>query len=176
MAEKTKTNDHGDVIFCEDDVIDIIYNNPDFDISKLFLQDVSKYTESLKQLGLDLPVLKSVPKREKTLDFKKRISAHIAEVEQTITDKRIDAEQCEDLELKENIYDQIDELIKEKDAQLETILEEILPEAFAVVKETARRFTNNDTVTVTATDFDKEKAAFNEYVSVEEDKATWNTS
>ena len=71
MAEKTKTNDHGDVIFCEDDVIDIIYNNPDFDISKLFLQDVSKYTESLKQLGLDLPVLKSVPKREKTLDFDK---------------------------------------------------------------------------------------------------------
>ena len=146
-------------------------NKADKDIKKLqpIVAAINEHFESYQNLDND-------SLREKTLDFKKRIAAHIAEVEQTITDKRIDAEQCEDLELKENIYDQIDELIKEKDAQLETILEEILPEAFAVVKETARRFTNNDTVTVTATDFDKEKAAFNEYVSVEEDKATWNTS
>ena len=71
MAEKTKINDHGDVIFSEDDVIDIIYSNPDFDISKLFLGDISKYTESLKHLGLDLPVLKSVPERGKPAEFDK---------------------------------------------------------------------------------------------------------
>ena len=42
MVEKTKTNEHGDVIFTEDDAIDLLYTNPDFDISKLFFEDTAK--------------------------------------------------------------------------------------------------------------------------------------
>ena len=52
MAEKTKINEHGDVIFSEEDVIDLLYTNPEFDISKLYLTDIEQYQDSLKQLGV----------------------------------------------------------------------------------------------------------------------------
>tara|TARA_A100001391_G_scaffold179909_1_gene145091 strand:- start:377 stop:898 length:522 start_codon:yes stop_codon:yes gene_type:complete len=69
MAEKTKTNDHGDVIYSEEDAIELIYSNPEFDISKLYFGDVSRYTDSLKELGIDLPVISQAPKRKKPADF-----------------------------------------------------------------------------------------------------------
>ena len=64
MAEKTKINDHGDVIFSEEDAIDLLYTDPSFDISKLYFNDIEKYSASLKELGIDLPVINTVPKRE----------------------------------------------------------------------------------------------------------------
>ena len=73
MAAKTKTkiNDHGDVIFSEEDVIELLYTDPDFDISKLYLDNTDKYSDSLKELGIDLPVINTVPKREKPEIFDK---------------------------------------------------------------------------------------------------------
>ena len=73
MAAKTKTkiNDHGDVIFSEEDVIELLYTDPDFDISKLYLDNTDKYSDSLKELGIDLPVINTVPKREKSEIFDK---------------------------------------------------------------------------------------------------------
>ena len=69
MAAKTKINDHGDVIFSEEDAIDILYNNPDFDISKLYFEDIKKYSQSLKELGIDLPVINTAPKRVEPKEF-----------------------------------------------------------------------------------------------------------
>ena len=69
MAAKTKINDHGDVIFSEEDIIDLLYTNPDFDISKLYFSDIDKYANSLKELGIDLPVIKTAPHREDLSDF-----------------------------------------------------------------------------------------------------------
>ena len=71
MAEKTKINDHGDVIFSEEDVIELLYTDPDFDISKLYLNDIEKYSQSLKELGIDLPVINTLPKRPKPEIFDK---------------------------------------------------------------------------------------------------------
>ena len=71
MAEKTKINDHGDVIFSEEDVIELLYTDPDFDISKLYFNDIDKYSDSLKELGIDLPVINTVPKRPKPAEFDK---------------------------------------------------------------------------------------------------------
>ena len=65
MAAKTKINDHGDVIFSEEDVIELLYTDPDFDISKLYLDNIDKYSESLRELGIDLPVINTAPKRPK---------------------------------------------------------------------------------------------------------------
>ena len=65
MAAKTKINDHGDVIFSEEDVIDLLYTDPDFDISKLYFSDIEKYSNSLKELGIDLPVINRAPERPK---------------------------------------------------------------------------------------------------------------
>jgi DNA polymerase III alpha subunit len=69
MAEKTKTNEHGDVIFSEEDAIDLIYNNPDFDIGKLFFEDTEKYSSALKELDLDLPSINTAPDREPLAEF-----------------------------------------------------------------------------------------------------------
>jgi len=71
MAAKTKINDHGDVIFSEEDVIELLYTDPEFDISKLYLNDIDKYSQSLKELGIDLPVINKVPKRSNPAIFDK---------------------------------------------------------------------------------------------------------
>ena len=73
MAAKTNTkiNDHGDVIFSEEDVIELLYKDPDFDISKLYLNNIDKYSQSLKELGIDLPGLNKAPKRPTTQEFDK---------------------------------------------------------------------------------------------------------
>jgi len=73
MAEKTKINDHGDVIFSEEDAIDLLYADPEFDISKLYFKDIIQYSESLKTLGISLPVIQTVPQREKPALFDKKI-------------------------------------------------------------------------------------------------------
>jgi DNA polymerase III alpha subunit len=71
MAAKTNTkiNDHGDVIFSEDDVIELLYTDPDFDISKLYFNDIKKYSQSLKELGVNLPVINTAPKRPTPVEF-----------------------------------------------------------------------------------------------------------
>ena len=78
MAVKTNTkiNDHGDVIFSEEDVIELLYTDPNFDISKLYLNDIDKYSQSLKELGIDLPVINTAPKREKPELFDKANCEH----------------------------------------------------------------------------------------------------
>lgn len=61
MAAKTKINEYGDCVYTESDVLDLLYQNPDLDISKLHLDDTAKYMEALKQLGIDLPIMSSEP-------------------------------------------------------------------------------------------------------------------
>jgi DNA polymerase III alpha subunit len=74
MAAKTniKINDHGDVIFSEEDVIELLYTDPNFDISKLYLNDIEKYSDSLKELGIDLPVINKAPERPTPAEFDKQ--------------------------------------------------------------------------------------------------------
>ena len=72
MAEKTKINDHGDVIFSEEDAIELLYTDPDFDISKLYFNNIDKYSDSLNELGIDLPVINTVPERPTTAEFDKQ--------------------------------------------------------------------------------------------------------
>lgn len=63
MAAKTKTNDYGDCIYTDDEAIDLIYSNPQIDISKLFFTDIDQYSKALKDLGINLPKINTVPKR-----------------------------------------------------------------------------------------------------------------
>ena len=71
MVAKIKINDTGDCIFTEQDAIDLLYTNPEFDISKLFFEDTEQYNNSLKQLGLNLPIINTVPDRPAPVDFDK---------------------------------------------------------------------------------------------------------
>ncbi|MBR6457176.1 MAG: preprotein translocase subunit SecA, partial [Bacteroidales bacterium] len=82
----------------------------------------------------------------------------------------------EDLPISEKVKlaDESDKLVKDEDDAIEKGLNEILPEAFAIVKSTARRFAQNETITVTATDFDRDLAAEGrDFISIEGDKAIW---
>lgn len=114
--------------------------------------------------------------RGKTLDFKQRISDYLQEIDNEINSLKESAEATEDMELKTSTYDKIDKLTKDRDKKLEEVLLEILPEAFAVVKETARRFTENKEIEVTATQFDRDIAARKPNVSIQGDKAIWKNT
>ncbi|WP_156307546.1 preprotein translocase subunit SecA [Sphingobacterium endophyticum] len=114
--------------------------------------------------------------RGKTLDFKQRISDYLQEIDTEINGLKESAEATEDMELKTSTYDKIDKLTKDRDKKLEEVLLEILPEAFAVVKDTARRFTENKEIEVTASQFDRDIAARKPNVSIQGDKAFWKNT
>jgi preprotein translocase subunit SecA len=113
--------------------------------------------------------------RGKTADFKKRIAERSAKEQGQIDSirKKIDAEPEMDVESKEKLYEEIDELEKTIIKNNAEILDEILPEAFAVVKETARRFASNPELEVTATQMDRDFAAKKDSVQIRGDKAYW---
>ncbi|KQS35401.1 preprotein translocase subunit SecA [Pedobacter sp. Leaf194] len=112
--------------------------------------------------------------RAKTIEFKGRISSFLADIDAKISALKADAEgEDVDLHQKTAIYDQVDALGKDRDAELEKVLLEILPEAFAVVKETSRRLSENEYLEVTATQFDRDYAARKSNVKIVGDKAQW---
>ena len=120
--------------------------------------------------------------RAKTADFRQRIASHLNAIDTQIaaTNKRAEELSFEDLNGKDSIYQEVDKLKKEKDAKIEEILKEILPEAFAVVKETARRFKENNELVSAATDLDRELSVRKDYIKIDGDKVifqnTWTAA
>jgi len=115
--------------------------------------------------------------RGKTAEFKNRIREYLTEADEEIAgvNKQItDPETSEDTDLKERLYALLDRLKKARNKALEAVLLEILPEAFAVVKETARRWTENKQMVVIATDLDRDLAVHNSNIRIEGDKAIWS--
>ncbi len=114
--------------------------------------------------------------RAMTISFKAKIADAVkAEREEIDNIKaRIDTDFDIDIEEKEELYKRIDFLDKEEYRKTQDTLLEILPNAFAVVKETARRFTENEKLEVTATQFDRDQAARKDSVNIVEDKAYWD--
>ncbi|MGJ1363287.1 preprotein translocase subunit SecA [Sphingobacterium spiritivorum] len=112
--------------------------------------------------------------RSKTKDFKNRIKEYLADIDEEINALKTEAD-ADDVDMmhKTEIYDKIDKLKKDRDKKLEEVLMEILPEAFAVVKETARRLSENDQLEVTASEFDREIASRKPNVIIDGDKAFW---
>ncbi len=144
-----------------------------------FDRDVKKYSpvvEEILDIGEGLKEISSDALRGKTHEFRAKIADHLAGINEDIGLLEQEARDSDDFGVKEDIFNQIDELKKEKDKHLEDILREILPEAFAVVKETARRFKDQDRLEVTATDHDRDLAASRSYVTVEGDQAKWSNS
>jgi preprotein translocase subunit SecA len=112
--------------------------------------------------------------RSKTVYFKDVIAKALADIDGKISDLKASAEGAElDLAGKTAIYDQVDALAKDRDKELETVLLDLLPQAFAVVKETSRRFSENQFLEVTATEYDRNYAARKANVTIQGDKALW---
>lgn len=112
--------------------------------------------------------------RAKTTEFKATIASGLADIDAKIADLKAQAENSElSLQEKTSLYEEVDALGKERDIELEKILKEILPAAFAVVKETSRRLTENEILEVTATQFDRDLATRKSNVKIVGDKAQW---
>ena len=113
--------------------------------------------------------------RGKTQEFINRINAHLLEIDTEIADyKKQLAETAEtEVELKDDLFNALDEIEKKRDKELEDILAELLPEAFAVVKETARRFSENNEVMAQATELDRALAVKHPHIAVNGDQVSY---
>ena len=142
-------------------------------------RDSAEYTPVVELVNEEYDKLSGLSNdelRNKTLDFRKRIAEHLAGLDGDIDGIKKEAADESDFDRKEQLFAEIDRLVEERDTELEKVLKELLPEAFAVVKETARRFTENETLTVTATDHDRDLATTKNYLTIEGDKAIWRNS
>lgn len=134
--------------------------------------------EEINQIGEMLKSLSNDALRAKTMEFRAQIADFLSEMDQEIQELRDQAAQSEDLDQKEEIFSAVDELQKERNKQLEIILKRLLPDAFAVVRETARRFKENEQLRVTATQHDRNLAAIPQksYIKIEGDQAVWHNA
>ena len=126
--------------------------------------------EKIKDLDIDAL-------RHKTVEFKEYINNYIAEDEARIKELKLKAENDDlDLEKKNEIFEQVDKLEKQQLDKIEEALNTIMPEAFAVLKETAKRFKENEIVEATATELDRELAAKFDHINIEGDRVYYNNS
>ena len=155
-------------------------------ISKLF--GGSKSEKDVKKIEHLVPVInghfegyKSLNNdqlRAKTEEFKERIKAHLSATDQLIAQEqeRAEALPLSDFIGRDQIYENIDALKKERDQAIEKALWEILPEAFAVVKEAARRFTEEEELVSTATQLDRDLSVKKEYINIKGDQSVFQTT
>ncbi len=140
-------------------------------------RDVKEYTPIVEKINEHYESYNSISNdelRNKTLEFQARIADYLSEIDADIDRLKVDSDKEKDLAVREELFETIDKLKKDRDKGLESVLKEILPEAFAVVKETARRFTENSEIEVTLTEQDRNLAGKGrDYVRIEGEKAIW---
>ena len=113
--------------------------------------------------------------RGKTIFFQEKIKAATSDLEKELEDLNKKASDVNtDINEKEELFDQIDKMVKTIDQKIEEVLEEIINEAFAVIKETARRWSENGHLTVAAKEFDRELSMKKDGITIEGDKAIWH--
>ncbi len=134
------------------------------------LKEIEPIVELVKAAYADIVKLTNDELRARTEDLKARIANHVQEERDRISELRESIEATE-IENREKIYDEIDKIEKEITKKFDKILDDVLPEAFAIMKDTARRFTEFDEVVVDATDFDRDLATTHDFVTISGDKA-----
>ncbi len=133
------------------------------------VEKIRSYEKSLEALSLD-------ELRNKTIEFKDKIKGSYASETEKIEELRKEVQASTDIDKNEDIYTEIDKLNDEIYEISEKTLNDILPEAFAVVKETAKRFVENESLTVKATEYDRELSGRKDYVTLDGDDAIWSNS
>ena len=146
------------------------------DKAKQDVKALSPLVDKIKTFESALEALSHDELRAKTDEFKAKIAESIASINEQITNLTQEAETTEDIDRREDIYQDIDKLKDEAYLITEDVLNAILPEAFAVVKETAKRFVRNTSIMVSANEFDRSLSGEKEYVALEDDKAIWSNS
>ncbi|GAA4815240.1 preprotein translocase subunit SecA [Litoribaculum gwangyangense] len=146
------------------------------DKSKQDVKAITPLVDKIKTFEKALEALSHDELRAKTTAFKAKIAEANKAIDEQIAQLLEDAENTEDIDAREDIYEQVDKLKDDAYKITEEVLNDILPEAFAVVKETAKRFVNNTTITVKANEFDRSLSGDKDYITLEDDKAVWKNS
>ncbi len=155
-------------------------------LSKLFggnksekdIKVIMPVVEQINQYVTSYELLSNDELRAKTIEFKQRIKDYLADIDKSIADLNNQAESLpfNDIGGKDALYTEIDNLKKKRDDQVEEVLDGLLPEAFAVVKETSTRFKNNTRLVSTATDHDRDLSVEKDFVTIEGDKSVFSNS
>jgi len=146
------------------------------DKSKQDVKSISPMVEQIKALEEDIKALSNDNLRAKTQEFKERIAEARKTSQDQIDELKNQIDATEDIDERESLYEKID-LLKETQYQdSEVCLNEILPEAYAVMKETAQRFVDNTEIPVSASAYDRILSGTKSYVKLKGDIATWKNS
>lgn len=148
-------------------------------LSKIFgnksqrdMKELYPYVDKIKSFESELSHMSNDDLRCRVQDIRRYISDYVKSERSEIDNLRKEAEGKE-LEDRESIWAKIDKKESEIQDRLEVVLDEVMPEVFAIVKETAKRFANNETITVSATDMDRELAVTKDFVTIDGDKAIY---
>lgn len=137
------------------------------------MKQVRPILEKVLAAYKDIDKLSNDELRARTEELKKKIRAREEPFEKRIAEIKEHLESDIPVSEKEKLATESDKLVKEEDEEIEKVLNEILPEAFAIMKSTARRFAQNPVVEVTANDFDRNLSTSRDFVKIEGDKALW---
>jgi preprotein translocase subunit SecA len=142
------------------------------------LKDVQPIVDKINAIYPQLASLSADQLREKTNEFKSRIAQRVQNDRDSIAaiQSELDANPDMDFNRKEQLFGDMDRLKKQIVAEIEKELEAILPEAFAVIRETSRRLSSGDPIRVTATDFDRQLAVSKDFVSIEGNEAVYRNT
>ena len=136
------------------------------------LKEITPYVDRVKAAYPAIQKLTDDELRTKTAEIRQHIQDYVAEDKKRIADLRQGIDEKE-LEEREAIWAEVDEIEKKIADQYEKVLDEVLPDVFAIVKDTARRFVEKEEITVTATDFDRDLATRHDFVRIDGDKAIY---
>ena len=139
-------------------------------------KEIQPYVDRILALYPEIDALSNDDLRGRSTALREGIAEFIRPEEERIAALRVEIEGDIAIEKKSAISKEIEDLTAKIDEKIEKRLDEILPEAFAIMKSTARRFAENDTVVVTASQFDRDLASVREFVNIEGDKAVWQTT
>ena len=137
------------------------------------LKEITPYVNKIKAVYPSIEKLSNDELRTKIDEIKQRIQDYVADERAKVEELRSGIESKE-LEEREAIWAEVDRIEKNITDKMEVVLEEVLPEVFAIVKDTARRFAQNEIVEVTANDFDRTLATKYDFVEINGDKALYH--
>ncbi len=136
-------------------------------------KEIRPWVEKIKQAGPKYETMTADQLRKSSAQIRQQVRDFVIPEKTRIEELKAQIEKTE-LEDRESLFNQIDKMEKEVLDRYEVVLDEVLPDVFAIIKETARRFAENETVTVSATDFDRNLAARHDFVEIDGDNAVWH--
>ena len=137
------------------------------------LREIMPYVDKIKAVYPEIECLSNDDLRGRSRALMDKIAAYVKDDKDEIAGLRVSIEEHE-IDEREKIYNRIDKLEEEIKEKYKKVLDDILPEAFSIVKETARRFAENETIEVTATQFDRDLVTTHDFIEIQGDKAIYH--